>query len=778
MMCSTSQKSKRSMMKFVLTAAVAMAIGAAQSLAATPEQIDAAIKKGVEFLYKTQNEQGNWEKVQVHPGGTSGADEGQWGGRTALCTYALLAAGEKPLDPRIVKATEWLRTAPITGHYSLGLRANVWLNLPETDLNKQAMVKEARLLLSGISKSGGNKGFHDYQPGGGRLDISCAQYGVLGAWAAAQRIEEIPQPFWTLVETSWRNQQGDDGGWGYSGKPKTGLKPDENGSATIQMTAAGVATLFITQEFLHANDGIEGNKGNIADPWINKGLGWVAKNLPELVAKPSLYALYGIERIGVASGYKYFGQLDWFGAGADAIVKMQKPGGDWPSGNHGNDRENTALALLFLSRGRAPVMMNKLQYSITAPKTNQSKEANWNQRPRDVANATRWVSDKTERGLNWQILNLGVANINDLHDSGILYIAGNQALAFTDKEKAMLKQYIEEGGMIIGNADVAKGDFTKSFRELGTELFPGNEFQQLQDKMEHPMLVNQQFRATEWKRKPRIEGLGNQARLFMVLIPNDDFSRTMQRRDFNREEIFEFFANAFLYSIDKTQAKYKGETHVVRADPKISPSTTIKVARLKYNGRWDPEPGGWKRLTAVMNNLDKVKLETVTVELGKESLKDYKIAHLTGTDPLQFTEEQRVALKEFIAGGGLLVIDAAGGFGEFDASVQSELSKILPNEVSQIAEPLKKDHALYTAGAAEKLEPKFRVYAMQKLGADATRFRIRALTVNEKIGVIYSPDDLSVGLVGNAIDGIIGYEPEQATTLMRRILTLRNSGKL
>ena len=48
------------------------------------------------------------------------------------------------------------------------------------------------------------------------------------------------------------------------------------------MTAAGVATLFITQEFVHADDGIEGNKGNISDSQIEKGMAWIAQNLPAL----------------------------------------------------------------------------------------------------------------------------------------------------------------------------------------------------------------------------------------------------------------------------------------------------------------------------------------------------------------------------------------------------------------------------------------------------------------------------------------------------------------
>ena len=36
--------------------------------------------------------------------------------------------------------------------------------------------------------------------------------------------------------------------------------------------------------------------------------------------------------------------------------------------------------------------------------------------------------------------------------------------------------------------------------------------------------------------------------------------------------------------------------------------------------------------------------------------------------------------------------------------------------------------------------------------------------------MIYSPEDLSVGLVGMAIDGVYGYDPNTATDLTRNIL--------
>ena len=45
------------------------------------------------------------------------------------------------------------------------------------------------------------------------------------------------------------------------------------------MTAAGVATLFITQDFLHRDDGINCG-GNVDNVPIRRGLKWLSQNLP------------------------------------------------------------------------------------------------------------------------------------------------------------------------------------------------------------------------------------------------------------------------------------------------------------------------------------------------------------------------------------------------------------------------------------------------------------------------------------------------------------------
>ena len=55
----------------------------------------------------------------------------------------------------------------------------------------------------------------------------------------------------------------------------------------------------------------------------------------------------------------------------------------------------TAYSLLFLSRGRHPIFMNKLRF-----------DGYWANRPRDIANLSHYATTVLERPLNWQVVSL------------------------------------------------------------------------------------------------------------------------------------------------------------------------------------------------------------------------------------------------------------------------------------------------------------------------------------------------------------------------------------
>ena len=55
---------------------------------------------------------------------------------------------------------------------------------------------------------------------------------------------------------------------------------------------------------------------------IEKGLAYMDKHVGELL-DGDFYGMYGVERIGVAGGRKYFGTTDWYAVGAEYLVRNQ-----------------------------------------------------------------------------------------------------------------------------------------------------------------------------------------------------------------------------------------------------------------------------------------------------------------------------------------------------------------------------------------------------------------------------------------------------------------------
>src|SRR5262245_34232885 len=75
-------------------------------------------------------------------------------------------------------------------------------------------------------------------------------------------------------------------------------------------------------------------------------------------------------------------------------------------------------------------------------------------------------------------------------------------------------------------------------------------------------------------------------------------------------------SNIFLYAVDRSNLRFKGETYVLTPDPNVKTTRTIKLARIRYAGNWHPEPGGWRRLEAYLLNERKLGLQVDTVSLG------------------------------------------------------------------------------------------------------------------------------------------------------------------
>jgi hypothetical protein len=768
---------KRLRVSLLILSALVSVTWTSPARGATPAQIDAAIAKGKAYLYSLQKN-GTWDEGPPPGKNISSAEAravggGQYTGPTALAVYALLACGDKPhQEPRLARAVEFLKKTPTSGVYALGLRCQVWLHLPQTPDVQAAMRRDAEVLINSVKTEGNARGMYDYVParGNGRTySHSRAQYGVLGVWAAERSgAVKVPDGYWQVVEQAWLRNQDPSGGWTYT-HPK-----DTEFPATPGMTAAAIATLFITQDYVHRDDGLA-CRGNVGNAAIEKGLRWMADHMDK-VATDEKYprdfpfpTLYAVERIGLAGGQKYLGKVDWYQKGADWLLPRQGKSGVWTGGGTpGGTLAETAFAMLFLARGRAPVAFNKLDY---AGNVAGDKAPPWNQRPRDVANVTSWIGVKVEQALNWQIVNLQ-SPAEDLLEAPVLYVSGNKPLDLDAAAKAKLREYVQSGGLIVGHADCSAAPFSVGFRKLAAELFPAYEFRELPP--DHPIYTGN-FPRSKWRAKPSVLGLSNGARELMLLLPAMDPGRVWQTRVYNgKEEFWQLPAAIFLYTTESRDLRFRGETHWVAADVKVTPSKSLKVFRLQYAGNWDPEPAGWRRTANVARNEYGLGLTVETAKLGDGKLgvagaAGPALAHLTGTAKFAPSEQAKAELKKFVESGGTLLVDAAGGSSAFAGQVEPLLAGMFP---AAPLTPLLPGHRLYAtvAGEGGGASVRYRPYAMKTAQGLTRSPRLQGITLNGRLAVIYSREDLSVGMVGQTVDGIYGYDAESATELTGAVL--------
>lgn len=751
---------KRSCFAGLLAIAVILFSSIAVS-AATPAEIDQAIERGKKFLY-SQQKGDNWEGTFGVPGNFESLQNAQ-GGESALVLWALVACGEKRTDPKIAQGIDFVLKQNTTNVYSIGIRSQLWLSLPAQPRILNALRRDRDVLLKSYKRVGVASGQFGYlPPPSGHYDHSISQFGVLGLWASGEAGLEVPTDFWRLADRGWRDHQRDDGGWSYTQEGDAGYVNE-----TLQMTSAGVASLFLADDALTIEDGPRAKA-------IERGIKWIEQHFNQIGDRNVLsangyhvaYPLWGIERVGLASGLKYIGDIDWYERGADFLVKEQNVrDGSWNSG--GYPLFSTSLAMLFLERGRSPLAFNKLQYDIQ--ERGKAQPGKWNNRPRDIANVTRWLSKESEREMRWQIMPIDKP-VAEWHEAPILYISGDQEIAFTPEQEAKLKQFVEEGGLIVGHPDAGSKKLANGFKALGSRLFKTYEWRLLPE--DHALFSSSYF-ASKWKSKVQVAGLGNGSREFMILLPDSDPGKIWQSGNLKiKPELSELMANVLAYAVDRTSMLTRGKSFMI-ATPNVTPTNnTIKVARLQYQGNWNPEPYGWARLRAVLINRDRTNLDVQAVKLGDGKLLSggFKVAHLTGTTEFLLKAGERDEIKKFVDGGGLLVIDACGGSGLFGSSMRKEMAAIFPSAGPAVDEPLKLDNALYSAGGGPKLETfGYRSWARKKLG-DISKPRIAGITVKDRLGVVISGEDLSTGLTGRPVDGVIGYTADTATEIMRRVL--------
>ena len=716
------------------------------------DEIGRSIGHGVDFLL-SQFSDGRLKSYKKTDGESAGMD--------ALAVYALLHAAEATHDLRLGATTtlvgqmlDALKAMPMEhddATYSRSLRAAA-LGVYHRAQDQQALRADAVWLM----KESMNGAFY-YGPADPALqrvplrlgrfrppvflspwDNSNSQYGALGVWAAMDAGVDIPNSFWTAVQQHWLSCQLPDGEWAYGGYGDMGR---------LSMTVAGITTLLVAEDQLDAKSVVNLLGHPPFTPALAHALTWLeaGDNSVTLPETWRTYNLFGLERAALASGFKYFGTHNWYSELAPEQIKLQETDGSWTGYAPVVD---TSYTLLFLSRGRHPIFMNKLRF-----------DGFWSNRPRDISNLTHYADAVLERPMNWQVVSLKT-DWSDWMDSPVLYIASHEALDFSDADCDKLRSFAENGGLIFTHADGDNGAFNRSIVELSHRLFPQYTLNDLPP--EHPIY------SILYRIKPaiRLQAVSNGSRLLLLNSPTD-LNRSWQQRDSTgRPAAFQMGVNIFIYAAGKADLRNKLTTPMV-AEPQVAPILTTTVAQLRHLGDWDPEPAGLPRFARMFLGQTSVKVNVVDADPAELDAGKISLAHLTGTGPVHFLPAEIKSVRDYVDNGGILLIDACGASADFNQSMQLDFfPHAFPK--SLFADMPKDDPIL--AGTGDGMIPvnlRLRPYRSE---IDGTTTQPIQYFTQGKGMVIFSPIDLSTAMLGTNTWAINGYQPETAYNLIHNVL--------
>lgn len=765
-------------LRYSLTVTVFMLLALAPTARAAINAADvtAAIDRGRDYLLREQSPRGTWNDLGNYPGGV-----------TALVTLALLNSGVDADTAEMQKSLSFLRSNTFKKTYSVALQTMA-LCAGEPKRDRLLIEKKVQWLVENQITQGNGSGSWSYPGGGG--DKSNSQFAVLALYEAQRVGVEVDKEVWRRAAAYWRREQNPDGSWEYA------PMPGPSGS----MTCAGIGALVVTSLALGEGDAKVEQQRVLCcrqhedDKQIEAGLKWLGRHFsvqrnPGAIDVGQVwhyYYLYGVERVGRLTARRLIGQSDWYREGAEYLVNHQDPLAHyWKGGSNAesNPHVATAMAMLFLSKGRRPIVMGKLRHGAAN---------DWNNHRRDAANLTAYAETAWDLNLTWQIIDPAAAEVEDLLQAPVLYISGARAPQL-DAQAKKLRQYIDRGGFVFAESCCRDSDkFNQGFRNLVTKIFPEREYRLRQLRPSHPIWRMEQLARPDSPYIGKLWAVEYGCRTCVVFCEDDlscywELHRPAQSNDYPQaveqriDDALTIGINVLTYATNR-EPKGKEQNFVdefaANSENQLGGRGLIEVAKLRHGGGCDDAPGALANLLRSASQ-GEIKLRISTddrlVGAGGDELFRHHMVFMHGRHEFRFTPAERNNLRKYLENGGTLMADSICASSAFTKAFRRELAEVLPEQslkrIPASDTLLTSTHGGYDLARVSLRDP-------QPAADDrplATRVRrvepqLEGIRLSDRWAVIFSPLDLSCALEKHEAVECRGYTREDAARLGLNVL--------
>jgi hypothetical protein len=749
------------------------------------EQVRVAIERGVRFLEDKEGGRGYWEedfKGAQWPGGWSG-----------LALLALLNSGVPPDNPVVQRGLQKLREVPPTQTYVVALQTMVFAKAG-FGVDRDRIKRNVDWLLKARLENGWS--YSQQADAHSRADYSNTQYALLGLHEGIQAGVKVSEEHLRDIRSIYTRGQHSDGSWGYL------IGGGEGSRSRLSMTLAGLCGLIITGTDLEAGkqrlrpDGSAENCGIYeAQESAAKALNWIdrymaplgelnERNIADLGYQ--FYTLYGIERTGRLSGQRFLGGHDWYRVGCEYLVRTQdKRDGSWQGGGFALELDAapviaTSFSLLFLSKGRTPVLLTKLAYG---GRTYQG----WNNKHSDARHLVEFASRELFKGqpMAWQVFDTrgleagGEDRVRDLTaellQSPILYFNGHDLIGWSGLDTDLLKEYVANGGFVLVENCCGRAhypDFDQKLRDLLARVFE-TPLEPL--PADHPVFVGKYVVSA--KDFP-LEGIQQGCKTVLAYspVPLAGYWEADAGADGRGRKAFEVGANVIAYATGLEAPKPRlTAVEVFRGDSEREEVRRgfLKVAQLEHGGDWHPAPKAMRNLMAEArkSGLD-VVLETRDLAASDPNLLDYRFVYMHGRKPFTTSDADKKNLHFLLKSGGLLFADACCGSKAFDASFRTFMDELWAPDKLKL-EPIPPDDPLFGKELNGEVITSVRC---RREGPDGrhpeAEYRdvpsaLEGVKYNGRWVVIYSRYDIGCALEKHPAGDCLGHTFESAMLLAR-----------
>ena len=773
----------------------------------TPASVNRAIDQGIAYIESSQNDRGGWDEY----GGYSC-------GQSALCTLALAQSGRKIGDDSIRSAMRYLRSHRPQETYSVALQTLVFCYFNQAQ-DRAAVAQNVRF-LEATQRPRGDWGYGATRGSG---DPSNAQFAILALGAARDAGFDVAPEVFEKASRYWSDVQNRDGGWRYR----------SDGPSTGSMTCAGVASLLITSNQLSGSASVDDGqivccRDDTVGDAIGRGLQWLSQRFSTR-ANPGghmgthLYYLYAMERVGRLSGQRFLGQHDWYREGATQLLQMQDEfQGFWRgSGPLEPPLVATSFAVLFLSKGRRPVVVGRLNYD--------DDPRRWRKHRGSLRGLVREVEKSWRRELTHQTITLDRASLDDLLQTPVIVISGDRELEFAPERVDLLGEYLQQGGTIIFDADSTTPVAT-TLGEVGSNLASSEPFRRDTEAPKTALIgcvdggrftQSAAELCRRWFPDVAIEPLPPD---HSVLRSGEVDPATLDTRDWPwgvqaccRTPVF-FSGRSFgcRWSLADRVGQAAGTSTGVRDS--VGSAIAIGKGILEYatgrqledklqsrvvlrSGRFDDlrrgqiaigvlELGAGERGAAravphavtVLQSALSLPLRAVAEPVGLRSdagngvasgpLDDIGLLWIHGREDFRWSESEREAVADYLGNGGWILASAICGNVRFTEAFRREIASVLERvEDASALKPVGPESDLLRVAGGYSLSD-VTIRRPGDEGLDQVRGRpiLETAKIEGLTAVVFSPLDLSCGLESPNSVACPGYPTEDAVRIVANVI--------